>query len=68
VRAEIIISPNGEVAVVTREGTFQEGAARISAFLDALRARGVEVAETKFEQHRHDEEKVSLGQGVRPRA
>lgn len=63
--AEIVISPGGEVTVVTREGSFEEGAEKISALLAALEALGVKSESVKFERHRHDKEKVSLAQGVK---
>lgn len=64
-KAEIVISPSGEVTIITREGSFVEGTERISALLEALRAARVAVEDVKFEQHRHDAEKAAARQGVR---
>lgn len=64
-KAEIVISPFGEVTIITREGSFAEGTERISMLLEALKARGVAVEDVKFEQHRHDAEKAVARQGVR---
>lgn len=56
-KADIVISPRGEVTIVTREGTFESGTGKIEALLNELRASGIEiVGEPKFEQHRHDDE------------
>lgn len=64
-KAEIVISPSGEVTVVTREGTFAGGVEKITALLEALRSAGVAVEDAKFEQHRHDDERAAVRQGVR---
>lgn len=67
-KAEIVISPSGEVTVITREGTFAEGTEKISALLEALKASGVAVGDVRFEQHRHDREHETavLRKGVKP--
>ena len=66
-KADIIISPKGEVTIITREGTYSGGTEKVSALLKALEARGLNVENAKFEQHRHDDQ-VSAGQGVQHHA
>jgi len=54
-QAQICISLDGTVTIVTREGTFEQGRERIEALLGTLRAQGLEVRlERPIEQHRHD--------------
>ncbi|WP_157833517.1 hypothetical protein [Desulfotruncus alcoholivorax] len=53
-KAEIAISPDGKVTVVTREGTFAGGTERLSQLIANLRKGGIEVEDVRFEQHRHD--------------
>jgi hypothetical protein len=60
--ADIIISPDGAIQVITREGSFAEGKEKVESILEDLRASGMNVsAETKFEQHRHEGGKVKAG-------
>lgn len=60
--ADIIIGPDGAIQVITREGAFAEGKKRVESLLDDLRATGVDVAaDTKYEQHRHDDVGVKAG-------
>lgn len=58
-KAEVVISPSGEVTIVTREGTFDGGKEKVEQLLARLKASGVKIqGEPKFEQHRHDEEEL----------
>ncbi|RJO61782.1 MAG: hypothetical protein C4542_05555 [Dehalococcoidia bacterium] len=62
--AEIVISPNGDVSIITREGTFASGTEKITAFLQQLQAKGLNVEDVKIEQHRHDEEHLHIHKEV----
>lgn len=64
-QADIIIGPNGEVTIITREGTYQGGVEKITALLGVLESRGINVEDMKIEQHRHDDEQVHDHQGVK---
>lgn len=55
-RARIVILPDGGLTLITDEGTFTEGAERITALLQALGAAGIQFdAINPPEQHRHEE-------------
>lgn len=54
-KAEIAISPDGKVTVVTREGTFAGGTERLARLIANLKKGGIKVEDVRFEQHRHDE-------------
>jgi hypothetical protein len=54
-QAQICITLDGQVSVITREGTFEAGRQRTEALLNELAAGGLEVSLTRpVEQHRHD--------------
>lgn len=58
-KVSIVITPDGKLSAITREGTFAEGTAKLLALAAALRAQGIEIpplSEADFEQHRHDRE------------
>lgn len=56
-RARIVILPDGGLTLITDEGTFTEGAARITKLLEALGAEGVRFDTVNPpEQHRHDDQ------------
>jgi len=58
-RARIVILPDGGLTLITDEGTFSEGAARITQLLEALSRQGIEFASINPpEQHRHDDQRV----------
>ena len=58
-RARIVILPDGGLTLITDEGTFTEGAARITTLLEALSQQGVEFDSINPpEQHRHDDQRV----------
>ncbi len=62
-QARIVILPDGGLTVITDQGTFAEGAERITALLSALGAQGVRFAEINPpEQHRHDDRLLQQGQ------
>lgn len=63
-QADITIGLDGEITVITREGTYQGGVEKITALLEALKSRGVDIKDIKVEQHRHDDEQVHIHQGV----
>ncbi len=55
-QVQVVITLDGQVSIVTREGSFAEGKAVIERLLDALQAQGVNVQLTRpVEQHRHDD-------------
>lgn len=55
-KAQIVITLEGEISVVTQEGNFEDGKARIEALLAALKAQGLEIdLAGAIEQHRHDD-------------
>lgn len=57
--AEIVISPDGKITAVTREGTFSDGVAKLAKFTEGLESSGVKITSGPvFEQHRHNEELV----------
>lgn len=63
-QADITIGLDGEVTVITREGTYQGGVEKITALLEALKSRGVNIEGVKVEQHRHDDEQAHIHQEV----
>ena len=63
-KATIVVTADGRISAVTREGTFGEGKAKLLALAGKLRAAGIELpplSDSDFEQHRHD----APAQGVR---
>ena len=55
-QAQIVVTLDGQVSIVTRGGSFAEGKAAIEKLLGALQAQGVDVQLTRpVEQHRHDD-------------
>jgi hypothetical protein len=60
VKVSIVVTPDGRLSAITREGTFAEGKARLLELAAKLRAEGIEVPPlSDFEQHRHDREPVA---------
>ncbi len=58
-RARIVVLPDGGLTLITDEGTFSEGAERISILLEALGAQGIQfTAIDPPEQHRHEDSHV----------
>ena len=56
-KAQIVITPEGKVMLVTREGDFEAGSKKIKALLEALKLQGLDISlEGPIEQHRHDDE------------
>lgn len=59
-KATIIITADGKISVITKEGTFEGGRQEIKKLLASLGIEGIEIAsiddEKDFEQHRHDSE------------
>lgn len=56
-KARAVILPDGQISIITQEGTFEEGKAAVQRLMAALGAEGVEVTidpAKDFEQHRHD--------------
>lgn len=64
-QADIAIGPNGEVTVITREGTFQGGVEKIAALVNTLKNLEIDIKDVKVEQHRHDDEKIHIHRGCR---
>jgi hypothetical protein len=55
-KAQIVITLDGQVQVVTQEGTYELGKAAIKALLAKLEAQGLKVELSgPVEQHRHDD-------------
>lgn len=55
-RADIVITLDGQIRLITQEGSFEEGKVRLEGLLKALKVQGVEVQlEGPVEQHRHDD-------------
>ena len=67
-KATIVVTHDGKISVVTREGTFEEGKAKLKKFLKSLGAEGVEldreISDSDFERHRHGHEKARVKRGV----
>ena len=53
-QCQIAISPQGQLTVVTRNGTFETGKDALLGWISGLRSQGVRVDGVKFESHRHD--------------
>ena len=68
-KATIVVTHDGKISVVTREGAFEEGRAKLKEFLKSLGAEGVEldreISDSDFEQHRHDHERARVRREVR---
>lgn len=55
-KAQIVITLDGQVQVVTQAGTFEGGKLAIEKLLASLKARDVNIELTgPVEQHRHDD-------------
>lgn len=55
-KAQIVVTLDGEIQVITREGNFEEGRLAIEQLLATLKAQGVNVElDGPVEQHRHDD-------------
>ncbi len=55
-KAQIVITLDGQVSLITQEGTYEGGTAKIESLLAELKAQGLEINLTgPVEQHRHDE-------------
>lgn len=66
-KVSIVITPDGKVSAITRDGTFAEGKARLLELAAKLRAEGIEIpplSDVDFEQHRHDREGVACRERV----
>ena len=51
----VAIERDGKVTAITQSGTFEQGKQVLEALVvEALKARGVNLNDIKFEQHRHD--------------
>lgn len=60
-KARIIITKDGKVIFLADEGTLESGAEKIQALIRKLAARGVNFSEVgQPEQHRHDDESITL--------
>ena len=59
-KAQIVITLDGQINIITQEGTFSEGQEAIRNLLAQLEAQGIDVdLKGEIEQHRHEEpEKV----------
>jgi len=58
-KARVIITAEGEVAVMADNGTFVEGEAKIKALFAALQAKGIDFdAIAQVEQHRADDDQI----------
>lgn len=58
-KANIVITLDGEVSIITQEGDFETGKAKIEQLIEELKILGVDLnLEKSIEQHRHDDEKV----------
>jgi len=56
-KAKIVITLDGQISIVTQEGSFEEGKARIESLLAKLEVQGININLTnEVEQHRHDED------------
>lgn len=55
-KAQIVITLDGQVSVVTQEGSFENGKLAIDKLLASLKAQGLTIELTgPVEQHRHDD-------------
>jgi len=55
-KANLVITLDGQVTIVTQEGSFEGGKAAIESLLSGLKAQGIEVVLSgPVEQHRHDD-------------
>lgn len=55
-KARIVITLEGEVSIVTAEGSFEEGQQKINEILAGLKAQGINLDLVgQVEQHRHDD-------------
>jgi len=54
ISANIVITLDGQMSIITREGSFDEGKARIEAILASLDLEGIKVdLDRPVEQHKH---------------
>jgi len=57
----VAIERDGKITAITQSGTFEEGKKVLEAMIvEALRLRGVNISDLKFEQHRHDHQAPRL--------
>jgi beta-phosphoglucomutase-like phosphatase (HAD superfamily) len=60
-RAQVVILPGGDFALMIQEGSFEEAKDKIGDLLESLRQQGIEIASvSKVEQHRPDSHSVHL--------
>lgn len=64
-KAKIAISLNGEIRIITKEGSFETGSDKIEKLIELLNLDGLNIKlDGAIEQHRHDEpEKLYEYQG-----
>ena len=51
---KIAIKPGGKITVITTQGTFKMGLDTLKAWLQSLKAQGIDVQNISVESHRHD--------------
>lgn len=58
-KARVVITADGQIALFTDEGGFESGKVQIERLLKALKLDGVQFSEVgQVEQHRHDGQEV----------
>jgi hypothetical protein len=55
IKGELLIAPNGDMAIRTSTGDFATGGGLIAEIGQMLREQGLTLAELVPEQHRHDD-------------
>ena len=54
-KANIVITLDGQINIITQEGTFEAGAGQIRRLLAELAGQGLTISlDGQIEQHRHD--------------
>lgn len=55
-KANIVVTLEGDIQIITQEGTFEGGKERLEELMARLKASGISINNPTFEQHRHDDE------------
>lgn len=59
IKATVTITPDGEMMIITNDGTFADGLKSIAELSEQLEKDGIKIdGSPKFERHRHDEGEV----------
>jgi len=60
-KAEFVITTDGQLRLITQEGSFEQGSTKLRLLIAQLAASGLNISlEGEIEQHRHDQTHTQL--------